>query len=94
MMVHAGSIVLLALFFVAPCQCMASANKTTLNIGVLIEQSKSWYKYIANGFLFVYEHVLQDIREKEDLLPDFDFKLTVRDTEVSHIEVYLGDRVV
>lgn len=57
-------------------------NRTTLNVGILLELTDNWYQSFTKGFIYIFEKVFEDIRRRHDILPEFEFNLTVKDTKV------------
>lgn len=58
-------------------------NKTVLNVGILLELTDNWYEPYTKGFIYIIQKVFDNIKSRHDLLQDYEFNLTVKDTKVS-----------
>lgn len=72
------------LFLVIVCVFRILAEgKTTLHVGVLLELSDYWYSSYTNFYDDVLDYAFREIEERDDILKDFNFEMTIQDTKVS-----------
>ena len=57
-------------------------DKTSLHVGALLELSHNWFGRYFNFYIEILEHVLTEIENRTDILPDYSLKLISKDTKV------------
>lgn len=70
-------------FLLCICVLVKTQNRTTLHVGVLLELTDHWYSPYVGYYDDVLEYAFREIEEREDILPEFAFKMAVKDTKVS-----------
>lgn len=63
--------------------------RTPLYVGALFEFSEHWFKDYTPFFPKIIDRALEDIRNKSDVLQDYDLTIIYRDTKVNYSFVNL-----
>lgn len=66
-------------FYVTYCK----SNKTTLHVGLLLEMSEYRYWRYVNLLPHILEYAFNESHKIPTLLPDYEFKMIIKDTAVS-----------
>ncbi|XP_069131829.1 gamma-aminobutyric acid type B receptor subunit 2-like [Argopecten irradians] len=59
----------------------ASATKSPLYIGALFRAGSTWYTPYSNAFKELFDLAFEEIGNRTDILPDYELKLIVKETE-------------
>lgn len=57
-------------------------DESTLHVGLLLELSNYWFARYIREFVDVFDYAFEMIQNRSDILPGFNFKMTVRNTQV------------